>query len=191
MSKIKQKQMKRRSEIIEAVIPLLNSVSFDELSVNDICEAAGISVGSFYHYFSKKADLLVGLLGIIDDYMEAVAFPQLTRDSEIENLKLFSHYWATHVEEHGIERSKLVSSVLPANTDHTGQKRRAVAKLEEIILRGQQKGEITRDYDAGTLTEYFLLALRGVTTDWSRHDGSYPLKEQMDAYISFWLKAIV
>jgi len=190
MSKVKQKQIKRRSEIIEAAIPLLNSVPFDELSVNDICEAAGISVGSFYHYFTKKSDLLVGLLGLIDDYMETEAFPQLHKDDELENLKIFAHYWALHVELNGIERSKLVSSVLPANIDHCGQKRSAVNKIEEMVTRGQQKGQITCMYDVATLTEYFLLALRGVTTDWSRHDGSYSVVEKMDAYVDFWLKAI-
>lgn len=190
MSKIRQKQIKRRSEIIEAVIPLMNSAPFDEISINEICSAAGISVGSFYHYFNKKSDLLVGLLGLIDDYMETEAFPHLNNDNEIENLKVFAHYWAMHVETNGLERSKLVSSVLPANTDYGGQKRSAVTKIEEIISLGQQKGQISCNYDAATLTVYFLLALRGVTTDWSRHEGSYSVVAKMDSYISFWLKAI-
>lgn len=190
MSRVKEKQMLRRSEIIEAAIPLMNSTPFDELSVNDVCEAAGISVGSFYHYFNKKSDLLVGLLGLIDDYMEAEVFPLLSGGDEIENLKLFAHYWAMHVETNGIERSRLVSSVLPANTDHSGQKRSAVTKLEEIIFAGQQKGQIAGGRQAGELTEYFLLAMRGVTTDWSRHGGSYSVVEKMDDFISLFVRAI-
>ena len=69
MAKIKQKQMQRRSEIIETVIPLLEKTSFEDLSMADICQAAGISVGSFYHYFHAKSDILVGLLALIDVYM--------------------------------------------------------------------------------------------------------------------------
>lgn len=190
MSRVKQKQMLRRSAIIEAAIPLMNSVPFEELSVNDVCEAAGISVGSFYHYFNKKSDLLVGLLGLIDDYMEAEAFPLLTNEDETANLKLFAHYWAMHVEANGIERSRLVSSVLPANSDHSGQKRSAVIKLEEIITAGQQKRQIAGDMDAAELTEFFLLAMRGVTTDWSRHGGSYSVVEKMDEFIGLFVKAI-
>ena len=67
MSKISRKQAKRRQEIIEAAIPLITSASFEEISVSDICRSIGISIGSFYHYFSKKSDLLIGLLWLIDE----------------------------------------------------------------------------------------------------------------------------
>lgn len=190
MSRVKQKQMKRRSEIIEAVIPLLNSIPFDELSVNDICASAGISVGSFYHYFTKKSDLLVGLLGLIDEYLECNVYQLLKDYDETANLRRFANEWALYVESHGLERSKLISSVEPANADMNGNKRRSVVFLEELIKRGQEKEQITREYDASALTELFLLALRGITTDWSRNNGQYNLAEKMDTFIGLWLKGI-
>jgi AcrR family transcriptional regulator len=65
MSKVIKKQMQRRSMIIEKLIPKLSDTPFDQLSVADICEAAEISIGSFYHYFKTKSDLLIGLMGNI------------------------------------------------------------------------------------------------------------------------------
>lgn len=58
MSKVKKKQIKRRAEIIGAAIGLMNETPFDELTINDICEASGISVGSFYQ---ERMDLFMGL----------------------------------------------------------------------------------------------------------------------------------
>ena len=188
MTKVKQKQSKRRIEILEAAIPLIAQRSFEEISISEICQAIGISIGSFYHYFTKKDDLLVGLLWIIDEDLEENTFPLLTDEDEIENLKKFAHGWAEHVSSHGIERSKLISSINPDSAEFPEHERPALKKLREIIAVGQKKGQITADYDADTLTELFLTTLRGVTLDWSRREGNYALMERMEQNISILLR---
>ena len=190
MSKVKRKQMNRRAEIIETVIPLFSSTPFDELSVVDICSAAGISIGTFYHYFNRKSDLLVGLLGLIDDYMVSEVFPKLTSADAIENLQLFAHSGAVSVDTHGLERSKLITSIEPADHYVTGQKRAIFPKLESIFEQGQTQGQITQAYDPTTLADFFLLAIRGVTADWSRRNGSYPIVDRMDQYIRFFVRSL-
>ena len=190
MSKVKIKQIQRRSEIIEKVIPLIGSVPFDELSMAEICKAADISTGSFYHYFTKKSDILVGLLGIIDEYMETEAFACLTSEDEIENLMIFSRHWALYVDTHGLERSKLISTIEPAQEDISGEKRITTVKLEEIMTRGQEKRQIRADLSPEELAQMFLLALRGVTVDWSRVDGRYSVRARMEQYISLFVQAL-
>ena len=71
MAKVKEKQSRRRVEILEAAIPIIAQGSFEDIGISDICREIGISIGSFYHYFTKKDDLLVGLLWIIDEDLEA------------------------------------------------------------------------------------------------------------------------
>ena len=190
MSKVKYKQISRRAEIIEKVIPLIRSMPFDDVSITSICEAAGISSGTIYHYFKKKSDILVGLLGLIDDYMVEEVFPILTSLNEIENLKTFAHGWSVYVNKHGIERSKLITSATPSDRYVSGQKRSGIIKLEEIIRKGQEKNQISRTYDVETLAVFFILALRGVTADWTRHGGSYSGIDRMDSYISFFVRAL-
>ena len=190
MSKVRQKQIKRRAEIIEALIPVISSRDFSELSVGELCEAAGISVGSFYHYFSKKSDILVGLLSLIDEHLEEHVYAELTRGSARENLLLFAHEWAEYVCDHGLERSKLISATAASNVDLQGSPRASFVKLEELITAGQLSGEITKSRTARELTEHYLLAVRGVTTDWSRCSGSYSLVDRMDSFMSFFLRAL-
>lgn len=189
MTKVKQKQSRRRIELLEAAIPLISQRPFEEISVAEICRALGISVGSFYHYFRKKDDLLVGLLWIIDEDLAENTFPLLKRENEIENLKLFAHGWAVHVESHGIERSKLISSINPDSAELSEKDRPAIRMLRALIAAGQSKGQITADFDADTLTGLFLTTLRGITLDWSRREGSYALTERMDRDIGILLRA--
>ena len=191
MTKVKQKQSKRRIEILEAVIPLISQQSFEEISVAEICQSIGISIGSFYHYFTTKNDLLIALLWIIDEDLVENTFPLLTNKNELENLKLFAHGWAEHVSSHGIERSKLISSINPDNEEFAEHDRPAIQKLREIIAAGQTKKQITKEYDADTLTDLFLITMRGITQDWSRRDGSYALTERMDQSIEILLRAFL
>ena len=190
MSKVSRKQARRRFEIIESAIPLIASTSFEEISVSDICKAVGISIGTFYHYFTKKSDLLIGLLWLIDEDLEENIFPLLTNENELDNLRIFSHGWAQHIDRHGLERSKLISTIEPAAEDISGNKRITTIRLEEIMARGQEKQQIRKDIRAEDLAQMFLLALRGVTVDWSRVDGRYSVQEKMEQYISLFVQAL-
>ena len=191
MTKVKQKQSRRRIEILEAAIPLIAQRPFADLSISEICHSIGISTGSFYHYFAKKDDLLVGLLWIIDADLEENTFPLLTFDNELENLKLFAHGWAEHVSSHGIERSKLISSINPDSAEFPEHERPAIRKLRDIISAGQKKGQITREYDASALAGLFLTTLRGITLDWSRREGNYALVPRMDQDMAIFLRAFL
>lgn len=184
MSKVKEKQAKRRTEIIQAAAPIIAEVSFDDVSIAEICEKIGLSVGSFYHYFTKKSDLLVGLLWLIDDDLERRVFPGLNNSDELENLRNFAHGWAEHVAQHGLERSQLISAINPDCPGFAERDRASSVKLEEIFASGQGKGQITARIPARELAEAFMLMLRGVTMDWSRRDGAYDVVERMDRHIA-------
>jgi hypothetical protein len=129
-------------------------------------------------------------MGLIDNYMADVIFPILNNENELENIKTFAVGWAQYVCEHGLERSKLISGIKPFDVDYMGKKRLTILKLEEIITAGQKKGQITDLYEPSTLSEFIMFSIRGVSTDWSRHDGSYSVTDKMNDYISFLMRAL-
>lgn len=49
----------RRNQLLELGLQLFSDHSYDELGVDDIARAAGISKGLLYHYFSSKRDYYV------------------------------------------------------------------------------------------------------------------------------------
>ena len=190
MRKVQMKQMKRRAEIIETVLPLLETAPFEALSVTELCKYADISVGTFYHYFTTKSDLLVGLLGLIDAYFVGEVFPLLTAENEAENLRLFAHHWAVYVETHGLERSRLISRVEPSEYYVSGERREILDVLEAIFRRGQEKTQFSAPETPEKLTELFLLLIRGVCVDWSRRNGSYSVIERTDELAALFLRSI-
>jgi AcrR family transcriptional regulator len=49
----------RRTQLLELGLRLFTDRSYDELSIDDIARAAGISKGLLYHYFPSKRDYYV------------------------------------------------------------------------------------------------------------------------------------
>ncbi len=191
VSKVQQKQIKRRAEILEKVIELLKLKSFEDISVQDICDASGISVGSFYHYFKQKSDLLIGLMGLIDFYMADHVFPRLTHKDAYENLRELSRGFATFVNESGIEISKLISRVCPTDYGLDNEKRLMYKKLIEIVSQGQESGEFNAPMNPEKISDLLLIAMSGVAVDWSRRDGSYSISERMDEFTALFFPALL
>lgn len=50
-------QSDSRGKLLDAAIHLIRSRGYTATRVDDICAAAGLSKGSFFHYFSSKEDL--------------------------------------------------------------------------------------------------------------------------------------
>ncbi|MDH5232652.1 MAG: TetR/AcrR family transcriptional regulator [Gammaproteobacteria bacterium] len=50
-----------RENIVQNAMQLFHRNGFDAVGVNEICQAAGVAKGSFYHFFSTKLDLALAV----------------------------------------------------------------------------------------------------------------------------------
>lgn len=58
LSRQQQKSKETKERIFRAAKKILQKNGYEELSIKNICEEAGVSNGSFYHHFKTKDDLL-------------------------------------------------------------------------------------------------------------------------------------
>ena len=56
-----EKHQARRTHIIESAVSLFASKGFADTTTADICQAAGISTGSLFHYFPSKQAVFYGI----------------------------------------------------------------------------------------------------------------------------------
>ncbi|KNZ40221.1 TetR/AcrR family transcriptional regulator [Acetobacterium bakii] len=191
---VKNKQLLKRKAIVDAVLKLMEEYEFDNLTVRMICDTAGISVGTFYHYFSEKNALISEILGQIDLYLEEQAVDKLTHDDELENLLEFGRLSISQINSTGYVMAGLISSVpLPYTPEGIEQEfeRTFFSIPLEIITRGQEKGQFITDISAKQITEIFVIFLRGFAFDWSRRNGSYSLEEKYELYNKYFLRFIM
>jgi AcrR family transcriptional regulator len=74
---MQQRSEETRNHILEAAQRLFSLNGYDATGVAEICQAAGVSKGAFYHHFpSKQAifmDLLENWLAVMDDGLQAIS----------------------------------------------------------------------------------------------------------------------
>ena len=58
-----------RKAILDAAVRLTREGGFDKLNIRDVCAAAGVTTGAFYHHFSSKEDLLTQGFSSLDAYL--------------------------------------------------------------------------------------------------------------------------
>jgi AcrR family transcriptional regulator len=61
---MQQRSEETRQNLIAAALGLFAQDGYDATSVAQICQAAGVSKGAFYHHFSTKQELFLELLGM-------------------------------------------------------------------------------------------------------------------------------
>ncbi|NLT05382.1 MAG: TetR/AcrR family transcriptional regulator [Solirubrobacterales bacterium] len=65
----------RREQLLDAGVELFGRRPYDEVSIDEIARAAGISRGLLYHYFPTKRDFVVAVLRRAVDVVTALTAP--------------------------------------------------------------------------------------------------------------------
>lgn len=103
LSKQAQKSKKTKDRIFHAAKAILQRNGYEELSIKNICEEAGVSNGSFYHHFKTKDDLLSYYIeeqpSINPDLLDV---PKDVNEAKIAIIHVYLHY-VEYCRELGVE----------------------------------------------------------------------------------------
>lgn len=163
-----EKQSGRRDAIVEAAYSCMAKGGYDRTSTAQICAAAGVSSGTFFHYFPTKADVLVAILETgVEHTREAFARIRATaaRDAR-EALDL----WCEHVlREASDDDLAGFDSVLGAVPDHPGVAAALKAEsalvrdgLTEVVAFGQAQATMRTDLPAARIATWLGILADGL-----------------------------
>lgn len=127
-----------KEKLLDVAFQLIWDSSYGGVSVDQICERAGVNKGSFYYYFGSKADLAIE------------AYEEHWRQKQPDMDRLFSAQipplerltkWCASVYERQQERSRELGHVCGCPYGSIGvevatQDDKIRAKVEELIERG-------------------------------------------------------
>lgn len=72
---------KKKTHLLNAITTCLRKTNYDDLTVNEIVDEAGISRGSFYNYFNNKNDAVLSLVeSKLKEHFES--FIEAVKDSD-------------------------------------------------------------------------------------------------------------
>src|SRR5215218_10888924 len=74
----------RREQLLSAGVELLAHRGHDEVSIDQIADAAGVSKGLLYHYFPTKKDFILAALGRGEEQLAERLRPDPALDPEAQ-----------------------------------------------------------------------------------------------------------
>ncbi len=153
---------------------LILKKGYNSVTVDEISRKANITVGTFYHYFHSKEDLIISMMPQITDLKE-----QFASYKDASSYQKIVRYFTWFNEE--IERTKISNDLIC----QLFSSQKTSAKLEEerilfgieLMVEGQLRGEITKEYQPAYISRLIFAATRGICFLWALHPNSINLTE--------------
>ncbi len=173
---------KTKKKIYNAAVDLFNKHGFDNTTIEDISRKAGVSVGAFYHYYPSKSDIYSELYKKIDEFFHNTVQAQMVKDDFYDNIVLFFKHYAEYNSSRGTDAVKQLYNT--ENSRFLDRSRYMFRLLTEVIKKGEEKNQLTKEMTIEEIEDFLLVMARGVVYDWLLHNGDYNMSEKMEKYIS-------
>ena len=188
-----------KNTIFETAGELFTLHGFNDVSVDDIVRAAGVSKGTFYVHFESKDALIASF---IEDYVKKVDFgyrahleslpPELSTAQVL--LSLIGKIADTLVHDIGIQHMRTVYKLQLTGDDGIevvkGYGRALYQIFGEILNRGIISGEFRGDIEPEEMTRHFVMAIRGISYEWCIRYPEFDFKARALAHFSLLLAAV-
>lgn len=176
LSRQQQKSKETKERIFRAAKRILQKNGYEELSIKNICEEAGVSNGSFYHHFKTKDDLLSYYIedqpSINPDLLD---LPRNAEEAKIAIIHVYLNY-VNYCRELGVEfisgyydtKNQALNPASRAERPYpivTVQTYVEKAMQEEIVRLNVSIEEFTTDIRMIVIGNVFEWCLRGGDAD--------------------------
>ncbi len=178
----RQKQaIKTKLKITQVATELFKINGFDSVKIQDICKAANISTGAFYHHFKSKAEIINKTYEQVD-ILVMDKFQTKKFSSNIDKLFFLLVEGASTMEKLGwVFVSEIYKNLLSINENYTIKPdRHMVLEVKSIVEELLKNNELESSLSSLDLTMIILRMSRGTVFDWCLHQGSYNLKSKME-----------
>jgi TetR/AcrR family fatty acid metabolism transcriptional regulator len=175
-----------KEKIYQTAVELMNNKGLNNITVEEVCRQAGVSIGSFYNCFKSKNDIMNEIYQAADEYFLQSVAPNIKEGTLEQKIRKYFSCYAQYNMERGIEFMKNLYNV--HNTMFIKKGRHMQLVLLELITKAQSEGEIIGDMSPEEIVDYLFIAARGIVYDWCLHDGSYDLVEFTDRYFARLIK---
>lgn len=182
-------------KIYDTALKLFYKKGYDKVTVDDICEAAGVSKGAFYDHFKSKDQVIIDLFLMADRIYDDYATKELGRQkSMMDRMLLVGRRAVKYSNDMGIDiiqvsyRAQINQHKKSASI--ASEKRALFLILHRLVEEGQTRGEIRTDMSVDDITRVMVRCVRGVIYDWCLVNGRFNLIKEADKAIAVLMKGL-
>lgn len=156
------------------------SQGYGATSLNEIAEAAGLTKGAVFFYFSSKEKLMLSLLDVVEANIADTLLERLAR-TEGDALEKVAAFFK-HTSQAGVERPDELLCLIKISIEFQGRgdaidKRttavygRIYSTLVAILEEGRKRGEIDSSFPPAELASTMISTHDGMMLEWHRRAG--------------------
>lgn len=192
LSKQQRKSKETKERIFQAAKRILQKSGYEELSIKNICEEAGVSNGSFYHHFKTKDDLLSYYIedqpSIDPDRLE---LPKNKEDAKETIIHVYLNY-VKYCKELGVEF--MAGYYTPHNqalnpTIRT-ERPYPIVTVQHYLERALEANAIQLNLKIKEITTDIRMIVIGNVFEWAMRNGDADFEGNMRRSLSHYLDSI-
>ena len=177
MTSRKLQALEMRSRIQSVALDLFDRKGFENVSVEEIAQAAGCSVGNIYHYFKSKDELVVHATELVDiayARLEPMYLADPTRSGYEKLLDFVGQSLRVSVADSFLYKCFIQSIKYPEQgiLKKSG-KRTYFRLLSELVELCHQEGSIAPQYKTEDVVEYLVTLHRGMLFEYRIYEGNF------------------
>ena len=183
-----------RDRIVAAATELFARLGYEATTTRQIVEAAQVTKGALYHWFSSKEELLTSiyreLLAEQTARLEAIAAADGPADVRLH--RAVSDLFA-HMDEHAEPLTVWARSMHLVAGEHAAavraERRRYQHLFQDLVEEGQKTGAFRPDVPASVITNTFLSSVVQIHR-WFRSQGPLTRRELGEQMVSLFLDGV-
>lgn len=175
----KKQAMEMRSRIQAVALELFDKEGFENVSVEQIAQAAGCSVGNIYHYFKSKDELVIQVTSSVDAQYSVLEESYLADEANSWHDKLLDFVGQSLVisaNDPSLYRSFIHGIRYPQQGILRDNEKRVYFRvLRELVDGCKQEGSVHAGRDREELVADLVAMHRGLLLEWRIYEGTFDL----------------
>lgn len=194
MSKSPEKMKAVKDRLFHAAMELFEERGYENTTVADITQKAGVSKGTFFTHFPSKDAIFSAIGKIFTEYMQDIVETGLMENHPARRILLDCINMA---DEWCEENKRMIMQVLSSGMHRTAMGSRASGNrlaMDEMLIKtlkhGQKKGEISASISAEDAASMMVGLYFAITADWIHDCGTWSLKDKLTGCLDILFQGI-
>ncbi len=190
-----RKKARLRQEIIDTAVRMFRKRGYEKTRIDDIVQALEISQPTFFRYFPSK-DAVLGEVGrrgfacITDHLRKEISSEAPTA----EHLRRLYQELARYAEaDRPLWEAVVLSGAMdPVRSPNMRESKEcALGLLREILVQGQNRGEVSRAFPVDHLAEFMEGLYNTIVRQWAVDlTGPHRLSDRVNSAVEFFLRGV-
>ena len=176
-----------KNKIITAAEELFKQKDYEDISIREICQLAGISIGAFYRYIGSKEKLFKIFHVKLGTEAVKMVLERTDNKTPVEKIIIVINIYLEFILHYGYKFVKYFLSLSLENEIFATPPGALDTFLRVYITEAFEEGYFNSKYDSEYVYRALYSSLRGASFDWCMNQGKNDLLTEYTATLNILL----